>query len=166
MSTYNWNAADYFQRLTAANRFARKHDFFFARVAGASGMEEMLAAMQSQTAFVCVSDTATGYTEINNSPYTRRTKTVFLVVRHAIDDAEARQEAFDIARELFRQFMSHLILERTRLEQQNVYLDPRITFTEVPEYAFSGCAVASFTIAVTTYTDLRFNQDEWNTTNP
>ena len=34
--------------------------------------------MQSATAFVAVSDIAQGYTEINNTPHTRRVKTVFL----------------------------------------------------------------------------------------
>lgn len=30
------------------------------------------------------------------------------------------------------------------------------------EYFFSGCACAYFQIAVDTFTDLRYNADEWN----
>ena len=50
-----------------------------------------------------------GYTELNTTPHTRRVKAVFLAMRHALDDMEARQECMDIMRELFRQFMPVLI---------------------------------------------------------
>ena len=118
--------------------------------------------MQGNTAFVCVSDIAQGFTELNNSPHTRRVKTVFLAMRHALDDMQARQECLETMRELFRQFMSSLILERTRLEQNCIYLDPRISFNEIDRYFFSGCACAYFQIAVDVFTDLRYNANEWS----
>lgn len=64
-------------------------------------------------------------------------------------------------RELFRQFMSVLILEKTKLEENNVFIDPHISFTEIDKYFFTGCACAYFQIATDTYTDLSFNPDEW-----
>ena len=79
-------------------------------------------------------------------------------MRHALDDMTARQECMDSMRELFRQFMSKLILEKTRLELNNIYLDPRISFQEIDQYFFSGCACAFF---VDTYTDLRSDPNEW-----
>ena len=103
-----------------------------------------------------------GYIALANTPRTRRVKTIFLAMRHAIDDMEARLACMEDLRELFRQFMSQLILERTRLEQSCIYLDERITFNEMNEYFFSGCACAYFQIAVDTFTDLRYNADEWN----
>ncbi|MDY5191889.1 MAG: hypothetical protein SPH53_04665, partial [Bacteroidaceae bacterium] len=56
-------------------------------------------------------DITQGYTELNTTPHTRRVKTVFFAMRHALDDMEARQECMDIMRELFRQFISILIQE-------------------------------------------------------
>ena len=117
--------------------------------------------MQTASAFVCVSDIADGYTELNNTPRTRRVKTVFLAMRHAAEDMEARSECMETMRELFRQFASQLILEKTRLEENCIYIDPRITFNEIDRYFFSGCACAYFQIAVDCYTDLRYNADEW-----
>ena len=117
--------------------------------------------MQTTTAFVCVSDTAEGYTELNNSPRTRRVKTVFFAMRHQLGNMAARLDCFDTMRELFRQYMSVLILEQTKLQERSLYLDPRIRFSEIPEYFASGCACASFQIAVDIYTDLRYNQSEW-----
>ena len=82
-------------------------------------------------------------------------------MRHAVDDPDARTECMEILRELFRQFMSRLILERERIAQGCIYIDPDITFTEIDRYFFSGCACAYFQITVDTYTDLTFNPDEW-----
>jgi hypothetical protein len=82
-------------------------------------------------------------------------------MRHVVNDMSARERCMDIMRELFRQFMSVLIMEQTRLQQNNIYLDPRISFQEIDKYFFTGCACAWFQIAVDTYTDLQFNKDEW-----
>lgn len=161
VSTFSWNASKFFADLTARNKFARSKHFTFCRVSGLDGFEEALAKMMTKTAFVCVSDISQGFTDINNTPHTRRVKTVFLAMRHAIDNMEARQSCMDIMRELFRQFMSVLIMEQTRLQEHSIYIDPRISFQEIDRYFFSGCACAYFQIAVETFTDLQFNNDEW-----
>ena len=157
----NWDATTFFASLTAKNRFAKQNAFTFCRVSGLDGFEEALQQIQSATALVAVSDTSQGYMEINNSPHTRRVKTIFLAMRHAIDDMTARQSCMDTMRELFRQFMSVLIQEKTQLEEHQLYLDPRITFNEIDQYFFSGCACAYFQISVDTFTDLRYNESEW-----
>lgn len=157
----DWNASVFFENLLAKNKLARSENFVFERVSGLDGFEEALADMQTTANFCCVSDIADGYTELNNSPRTRRVKTVFLAMRHAAEDMEARAICMETMRELFRQMMSVLILEKTKLEQSCIYLDPRISFTEIDRYFFSGCACAYFQIAVDKYTDLRYNADEW-----
>lgn len=158
---YNWNATAFFADLTKRNRFAAANGFRFCKVSGLEGFEEALAAMQSHSAFVCVSDISQGYTDINNTPHTRRVKTVFMAMRHAIDNMDARIVCMDKMRELFRQFMSVLILEQTKLQQHAIYLDPRISFQEIDRYFFSGCACAYFQIAVDTYTNLSYDINEW-----
>ena len=160
-SNINWDATACFASLTEKNKFAKAHDFVFARVSGLDGFEEVLQQLQYATAIVAVSDISQGYIEVNNSPHTRRVKTVFLAMRHAILDMEARQMCMNIMRELFRQLMSKLILEKTKQEQHNIFLDPRISFQEIDQYFFSGCACAFFQIAVDTYTDLRYDPTEW-----
>ena len=104
---------------------------------------------------------AQGFTDINNTPHTRRVKTVFLAMRHSLDNMVARQSCMDMMRELFRQFMSVLILEQTKLLEHSIYIDPRISFQEIDRYFFSGCACAYFQIGVETYTDLQYNNEEW-----
>lgn len=157
-----WDAAAFFEILTDTNRLARQEGFTFCRVSGLDGFEDAVNQMQSASAFVCVSDIADGYTELNNTPRTRRVKTVFFAMRHAAEDMAARSECMEIMRELFRQFMSRLILEKVKLEQNCIYLDPRISFNEIDRYFFNGAAGAYFQIAVDVFTDLRYNSDEWN----
>ena len=161
-NNFNWNATAFFEQLTASNRLAQEKQFSFLRVSGLEGLEEVLHTLQHVTAFVAVSDIAQGYTELNNTPHTRRVKTVFIAMRHQLDNMTARQECMDIMRELFRQFMSVLIQEATRIEREHIYLDPRISFNEIPQYFASGCACAYFQIATDVYTDLRFNAEEWD----
>ena len=137
----NWDATSFFERLTDTNILARNKKFRFCKVSGLQGFEDALATLQTTTAFVCVSDTAEGYTELNNSPRTRRVKTVFFAMRHQLGNMAARLS--------------------TKLQERSLYLDPRIRFSEIPEYFASGCACASFQVAVDIYTDLRYNEAEW-----
>ena len=158
-----WDAAKFFEELTATNKLAQKEQFVFCRVSGLDGFEGAVNQAQTQRAFVCISDIADGYTELNNTPRTRRVKTIFFAMRHAAEDMAARAECMEIMRELFRQFMSRLLPEKVRLEQNCIYLDPRISFNEIDRYFFSGAAGAYFQIAVDVFTDLRYNPNEWNT---
>lgn len=158
---FNWSASKFFSELTTKNKLAKANAFTFCNVSGLDGFEEALSNMQNTQNFVCVSDVSEGYMQLNNTPHARRVKTVFLAMRHAIDDMAARQECYDIMQELFRQFSSVLILEKTKIEQHCIYIDPRISFNEIEQYFFSGCACAYFQVAFDIYTDLRFNEEEW-----
>ena len=120
----NWDATSFFERLTDTNILARNKKFRFCKVSGLQGFEDALATLQTTTAFVCVSDTAEGYTELNNSPRTRRVKTVFFAMRHQLGNMAARLACFDTMRELFRQYMSVLILEQTKLQERSLISTP------------------------------------------
>ena len=115
----NWDATSFFEKLASKNKLAKEKHFGFFRVSGLEGFEEVLRNLQSTANFICVSDIAQGYTELNTTPHTQRVKTVFFAMRHALDDMEARQECMDIMRELFRQFMSVLIQEK-RESRKNI----------------------------------------------
>ena len=69
----NWDAVNFFQTLTDNNLLAKQHGFVACRVSGLKGFEDALAHLQSSTAFVCISDSSEGFTELNNTPRTRQT---------------------------------------------------------------------------------------------
>ena len=113
---YNWDATAYFRDLLHRNKLAREKGYRFAMVSGLAGLEEYIEQARTATAAVCISEISPGYTEMNNTPHTRRVKTVFMMKRHAINDMKARQACMDEMRELFRQMMSVLFKERTKNE--------------------------------------------------
>jgi hypothetical protein len=53
-------------------------------------------------------------------------------------------------------------MEKTRLRENHIFLDERIQFSEIEQFFAEGCACAYFHIATEVYTDLRYNEDEWN----
>ena len=65
----NWDATAFFASLIETNKFAKAHDFVFAKVSGLDGFEEALQQLQSATAIIAVSDISQGYIEVNNSPH-------------------------------------------------------------------------------------------------
>lgn len=158
---YNWDATSFFRDLVSRNKLAQEKDYRFARVSGLAGLEEYIEQAQTATAAICVSDISPGFTEMNNTPHTRRVKTVFLMKRHALNNMDARQACMDEMREIFRQFMSVLFKERTRIEQGVLYLDPRVQFTEIEQYFAMGAACAYFQIAFDVYTNLVYRPEEW-----
>lgn len=158
---FNWDATSFFRRLCENNVLAKEKGFRFCSVSSLEGFEDAIHNILTATAILAVSDTSQGSLSIDNSPHSQRIKTVFLAMRHPEGDMEARERCLATMRELFRQLMSVLILEKVRLEEHCVIIDPRITFTEIDRYFFSGGACAYFQISVSTFTDLRFNADEW-----
>lgn len=160
-NNFNWDAAAFFEKLTRTNKFARANSFFFERVSSLDGFLSLISKALSSKAFVAVSDTSSGGIDLHNTPHTRRVKTVFLFMRHKADDPLARQACLDKMNELFRQFMSVLILEKTQLRENCIYLDDRVSFTEIDKYFYTGGACAFFQIAVDRFTDLVYNPEEW-----
>jgi len=158
---FDWNATAFFQTLTQENKLCQSKGYNFAKCSGLDGLEDFLATMQTVTRAVLVSDISPGVTDLNNAPRTRRVKTVFFVCRHALGNMDARNAAMAELREIFRQFMSRVLLEKSRIEQGILYFDPRVQFTEISPYFASGCACAYFQIAVNTMTDLQYRADEW-----
>ena len=158
---YNWDATTYFRDLLQHNKLAQSKGYKFAMVSGLYGLEEYIETAKKTTAAVCVSDQSSGFTDMNNTPHTRRVKTIFMMKRHALNDMKARQACLDEMREIFRQFLSALFKERTKIEQGILYLDPRVSFTEIEQYFAMGTACAYFQISFDVYTNLVYRDEEW-----
>lgn len=163
---FNWDAAAFFGGLTKKNKLAKAERFRFERISSLEGFHTLISSTLGMKACVAVSDTSEGGTEMNNTPHTRRVKTMFLFMRHAADKMDLRQKCLDTMNELFRQFLSVLTKESTRLRENCIYIDPYIKFTEIDKYFYSGGACAFFQIAIDTYTDLSYNPDEWTESLP
>ena len=161
----DFDASSFFRHLTESNRLAVSHGFQYADVSDLDGFEGALNDMQEYHPLVCVSDTSDGLISLDNAPRTHRIKTVYMFMPHAIDEnwMENRKRCFAIMREIFRQFLSVLIRQHTRLHLNGLYLQRQISFSEIDRYFFSGGACAFFEIVVDTATDLQLRDSEWLT---
>lgn len=158
----DWDAAAFFEPLVGKNKLCRKIGMRFCRVSGLQGLEDALDGMINTQAFFAVSEESQGVTELLTTPHSRRVKTVFLAMRHKLDDMEARRNCFLRMNEVFRQMMSVLLRQQTRIAQGHIYIDPKITFTEMESYTLAGCAGAFFQVTVDTNLNLVYNPDEWD----
>lgn len=151
------------QKLTEKNKLCQDNGFQFCTVSDLEGFSDTLEAMQQYIPLVCVSDVLSGSISLDNAPATRTIQTVFLFMPHDIQEnyMANRQRCFSIMREIFRQFMTVLLLEITDLRLQGIYLDRDVQFTEIDKYFFSGGACAYFQLVTDRPTDLRLNPDEW-----
>lgn len=156
-----WDAEGYFKVLHAKNKLCRHLNFSFGSCSGLQGFYDALAQAGSSPNFIAVDDSSEGYTALHNSPFVRTVKTIFFTMRHKAGNMNARNYAMALMREIFRQFMSALIREKVKLEENNISIDPRIQFNEIESYFFTGAACAYFQIAVDIPQDLRFNPSEW-----
>ena len=163
MNDFNWDAISFFKRLTESNKLAQENGYRFHPVSGLEGFHGALSNALNTKAFVCVSDTSVGELDLENTPHTSRVKIVFMAFRYKAMDEKLRNKAMDNMRELFRQFMSVLNQEKIRLEENCIYIDPRISFKEIDRYFYTQAACAYFQIGVNTFTDISYNDDEWIT---
>ncbi len=161
--TNEFDAPAFFRMLTERNSLARFHGFRFAEVSDLEGFAEILGDMQQYAPLICVSDTSDGRISLDNTPSTSRVKTVFMFMPHPVQDdwVAHRKRCFDIMREIFRQFLTVMIREHTRLHLDGIYLERDITFQEIDRYFFSGGACAFYNIAIQKNTDLQLRQEEW-----
>lgn len=160
-----WDATSFFYRLTKTNCLAQSHGFRFRTCSDLQGFGDTLSDVSTQNdkAIVCVSDTSDGVVNIAGSPSIRQVKTVFMAMRHTIttDAAAARQRCYEIMREIFRQFMTVLSKEAVQIRQGGLYIDERVSFSEISKYFFTGCACAFFQISITRYCNLIYRPEEW-----
>lgn len=156
-----FHAGYFFRGLARKNRLVREIGFSFGSCSGLQGFYDALAAAGGSPNIIAVDDSSDGYTSLHNSPSRTSVKTVYMAMRHRMGDMAARNLALDRMREVFRQFMSALVREKTRLDELNIYIDPRIQFSEIESYFFTGAACAYFQISSSQEENLEFNPDEW-----
>lgn len=161
----DWDAAAFFEPLVRKNKLCQKIGMRFCRVSGLPGLEDVLNDMLTTTAFFAVSDESDGYTDLQTTPHSRRIKTVFMAMRYKLDDMDARRKCLGYMREVFRQMMTVLLPQHTRINQGHIYIDPRISFSEMNHYALAGCAASYFQIAVDINVNLVYNAADWDESN-
>ena len=158
----NWDATSFFEKLASKNKLAKEKHFGFFRVSRLEGFEEVLRNLQSTANFICVKWHRPRLHGAQHN--TAHSKSEDGVLCHASrswwygsTSGVHGHHAWVIPSVYV---CTHT--RKTRVEEEHIYLDPRISFQEIDRYFLSGCACAFFQVATDVYTDLRYNQEEWD----
>ena len=79
-----------------------------------------------------------------------------------MDDMADRRAKLAVCREIYRQFVSHMIVDKEDLSNELVYLNTaRIMSRELGTYFMSGCTGLYFMADVLEPQDVSYNEEEW-----
>jgi len=154
----------YIDKLTNTNILAQEKEFFPCRCSGLYYLEELLANLRSQKAFVCVSDTSEDATHRQGGGwFKRRVFTVFILMRYNTRSQQDYSEKLAICRELFRQFHSRFIVDEADLANEMAYLAvDEIRSRELGGDFLNGTTGLYFMISMDEPLDLQYNGEEWD----
>ncbi len=140
-----------------------QHGFHPCTVSGIEFLQEPLQQFRQKTAFLAVDDTNDAtIVQQSGGWFKRRTFTVFLLMRYRMDDMADRRAKLDICREIYRQFVSRMIIDKEDLSNELVYLNTaRIMSRELGTYFMSGCTGLYFMTDVLEPIDVMYNEKEW-----
>lgn len=158
-----FDAHAYFCNLCARNKLTKQHQFHPCTVSGIESLQEPLQQFRQKTAFLAVDDTNDGVTvQQSGGWFKKRTFTVFLLMRYRMDDMADRRAKLAVCREIYRQFVSHMIVDKEDLSNELVYLNTaRIMSRELGTYFMSGCTGLYFMADVLEPQDVSYNEEEW-----
>lgn len=161
-STGQWDTVSFFRSLVARNKLSKSLSFGFGSCAGLQGFYDALSAASSSPNFISIDDSSDGMIIRRSTWRVQYVKTVYFSMRHKVGDLNARNFCLSQMREIFRQFMSVLVKERVRLDEDDINIDPNINFSEIDRDFCTGAACAFFQISVDIPMDVCFNPDEWS----
>lgn len=161
-----FNIKDYIHALASQNKLCRTLNFMPSTCSGINYIEGMLQKFRSISNFISVSDITDGSTVSRSGGwFSRRVFTVFILMRYKAGDRNDQEEKLDTCREIYRQFLSRMIVDSNALDNSMVYLNVAdIRKRELGGYFLSGCTGLYFMLSLDEPTNLQYNEEEWDTT--
>ena len=160
-----FDGISYFKNMAQRNRLVIDNGFHVGECSGLEAMEPMMDEFQTKDKFVLVDDTVDGSLIVNGSAwFNRRVYTVAVVARPKWDDAADAKRILNMCRQIFRQFLSRLIVDKEDLKYSETLVYMRteyIRYREMNGYNLGGTAGLVFTIPVDEPANLELNDAEW-----
>jgi len=161
-----FDGTKYLLGLSEANKLAKDNGFHVGLCSDLHAIEPMMQEYQTTANFIMVMDTVDG-AMVGGRPgwFNRRVYTVAIVARHQWDDMADRQRKLQLCREIYRQTLSRLIVDRDDLEDNDelpVFLrTDNMTYREMEPYSMAGATGVVFALRVDEPADLEYKEDEW-----
>ncbi len=158
-----FNAHAYFENICKRMKLTSEKKYKFCRVTGIDHLEETIHNFTSEKAYFCIDDTEDGASiKKGGAWFEKRAYTIFLLKKFPFNKMDMQKAALDECRQIYRNILSKLIADRSRLENEMTYLDTeRIAYHEIPGYFVSGCTGLYFNIIIEIPTNLVYDGNEW-----
>jgi len=160
-----FDAIVYFSEMTRRNRLAAEMGFLPVTISSPDDLEGLLELYRDSDRFVAVTDTNTGNLSSPDGTYgfsKQRAYTVFIVSSYEYGNMEDRQRELNLCRQLFLQFVSKILHDKYKYEEELMYVDThRIANQELGRYYLSGMTGLFFTISVSEPVDLVYDDEQW-----
>lgn len=162
-----FNGITYLLSLAKANKLATSNSFLVDICSDLHAIEPMMANYQRVANFVLVMDTVDG-AMVGGHPgwFNRRVYTVAIIARHKWDDMADRQVKLDLCREIYRQLLSRLIVDRDDFANNSelpAFLGTdSMAYREMEPYSMAGATGVVFTLRVDEPVSLEYNGEEWS----
>lgn len=165
MEQQQFDALAYFATLGRKNKLARQNGFVTDFCSGPGALEPLMAQYREAQNFILVDDTTSANTFSNKAGwFDRNVYCVHILAGYDHGDAESYANALRLCRQLFRQLLSRIIMDKEsyRYGPSLMYLNTaNIYSSEYGRYSFNGCTGLFFQIQNDEPVDLVFSADEW-----
>lgn len=159
----DWDAVDYFRELASKSVLARDGGFKFVRVSGLAALEEVVANMRKEKAFIAIDDTAEFTSSDSGSGYfEHKIYTVFFLHRFAVNDMDDSKRVMKLCKMLCRSFKSKLLVDAEKLKDALVYIDDDFNGRDIGNALLNGVTGMYMTFSFGLPEDLTLNEEEWD----
>ena len=165
MEKEQFNALEYFTELGKRNKLARRNQFVVDYCSGMGALVPMMQNYRDAENFIFIDDTTSGNTFSNKVGwFDRNVYCVYILAGYDYNNAESYNEALELCRRIFRQFLSRVIKDKESYKYGDrlMYLNTGNVYSqEFGRYSFNGCTGLFFQLQNDEPTDLIYDNDDW-----
>ena len=166
MAIENFDPLDYFKHLAETNRMCRENGFKPVFCSGPENLEGVMAEYRDTANFVIIDDTTDNNVHFNKPGWFRKTVyTVWIVAAYDYNDMEQRKERMNLCREIYRQFLSRALRDRSSMrygEAMYYFGTSNVYYKELGRYSLNGATGLYFMIENDIPEDLTYKNEEWS----
>lgn len=165
MEKEQFNALEYFTELGKKNKLAGRNQFVVDYCSGMGALVPMMQNYRDAENFIFIDDTTSGNTFSNKVGwFDRNVYCVYILAGYDYNNAESYNEALELCRRIFRQFLSRVIKDKESYKYGDrlMYLNTGNVYSqEFGRYSFNGCTGLFFQLQNDEPTDLIYDDDDW-----
>lgn len=159
-----FDAHNYFEKeIRDKMKMTVNGNYKYSRISSMQHLEEVIDGFRREKAFFAVDDTEDGYVFQSGGGFMRRKVIVVYVLKqYERTDMKNHDAALQECREISLNVMKKLLRDKSRLENDMVYLvTDRISYNEIPGFFANGCTGIYFMIPVNLPVNLCYKPEEW-----